>query len=200
MNKKGFTLLELIAVIIIIGVLLMIAIPSVSGIIFSSRDNVYSNNIAAYINEIDTLYKEKKFGPLLDEDQIMMVPIKDISFEKNNTNDSPYGGYDFERSYIIIERSEHGYKLYATVVDTTKRGVFELLSDDVNSSIIKVQDTNNFVKISNYFKCTSGKFDYTAESFYFRGTEYKGYDTYNYKNVGCNATPDYYPIIVFEKA
>src|SRR5690554_320890 len=37
MNKKGFTLVELIAIIVILGVVLVIAIPTVSNIVENSR-------------------------------------------------------------------------------------------------------------------------------------------------------------------
>jgi prepilin-type N-terminal cleavage/methylation domain-containing protein len=37
MNKKGFTLIEIIAVIIVISILLLIAVPSVSRYIEESR-------------------------------------------------------------------------------------------------------------------------------------------------------------------
>ena len=41
-DRKGFTLIEIIAVVIIIGVLALIVVPSVSGYIFNSRKTAYS--------------------------------------------------------------------------------------------------------------------------------------------------------------
>ena len=45
MNKRGFTLIEILAVIIIIGVLLLIAIPSVARYIENSRKSAYVHTI-----------------------------------------------------------------------------------------------------------------------------------------------------------
>ena len=50
-NEKGFTLIELIAVIIIIGVLMMVAIPSVTTLISNSRKEVYVSNAKKYIEQ-----------------------------------------------------------------------------------------------------------------------------------------------------
>ena len=52
--KKGFTLIELIAVIIILGIIALIAIPTVGNVINESRQRaaiVTANNYIAAVNE-----------------------------------------------------------------------------------------------------------------------------------------------------
>lgn len=202
MNKKGFTLIEMIAVIVIIGVLLLIAIPSVSSIIFSSRDNGYANNIDAYFSEVNTLYKSKKFGPLLEEKQIMLVPIKDIEFEKNDTKASPYGAYNLEKSYIIIERTEYGSKMYASIIDSTNRGVFELESGKLTPTSVEINDQSLYTSVLDFFKCGTGsnnkKFEVKPITFGFKGKNYTAIATRNYNKINCSSTPSYYPLIVLE--
>ncbi len=41
MNKKGFTLVELIAVVVVLGIIALIAIPAVSGYMYKAEDNFY---------------------------------------------------------------------------------------------------------------------------------------------------------------
>ncbi len=203
MNKKGFTLIEIIAVIVIIGVLLLIAVPAVSSIIFSARNKTYANNASSFMDEVDALYKSKKYGPLLEEDQIMIVPIKDVTFEKNNYSYSPYGIYDYDKSYVIIVRSNNGYKLYASIIDDTRRGVFEASLETIKGDDIKIQDDTKYVNIKDYFSCSSTsdgcECDINNNVFYFNSTVYKVVETRDYDLDGCIDPTDYYPILVLNK-
>ena len=55
MNKKGFTLTELLAVIVILGVLLTIAVPSVLYINDLLKDNMYDKKLK-FIEQAAQLY------------------------------------------------------------------------------------------------------------------------------------------------
>lgn len=50
LNKKGFTLVELLAVIVILGVIMLIAIPSVGTIIKNSKENSFASSGNMYIS------------------------------------------------------------------------------------------------------------------------------------------------------
>ena len=52
MNKKGFTLIEVMAVLVILGVVLLIAVPSVSTYIVNSRKSNYYTTANSYVDTI----------------------------------------------------------------------------------------------------------------------------------------------------
>ena len=62
MNKKGFTLIEVLAVIVIIGILLIITIPAVSSYIDRANKSSYASNAAAYLDTIRSEYEMKEYG------------------------------------------------------------------------------------------------------------------------------------------
>ena len=55
-DSKGFTLVELLAVIVIMGILMMVAIPSVSRVIENSRKDTYVDIAKSYANAARTLW------------------------------------------------------------------------------------------------------------------------------------------------
>ncbi len=196
-NKNGFTLIEIIAVIVIIGVLLLIAIPAVSSIIFSSRDKTYVNNISSYMTEAELNYKEKRYGPLLDKGEIMVVPIKDITFSKNNNQSSPYAGYDLTNSYILITKSGYGYKVYSSIIDESNRGVFEVSNETINANDIKIQAKEMYPNLKDLFTCTGCQCEVSNTVFDFAGKKYRPAETREDKDNKCEeGTEDFYPIIV----
>jgi type IV pilus assembly protein PilA len=52
-NKKGFTLVELLAVIVILAIILAIAIPSITGLIDNQRRSAFESNVKMIIKGIE---------------------------------------------------------------------------------------------------------------------------------------------------
>lgn len=51
-NKKGFTLVELLAVIVILGVLLLVAVPAISNVIANSKRGVAKDEAIQVLNAL----------------------------------------------------------------------------------------------------------------------------------------------------
>ena len=121
--KKGFTLVELLGVIVILGLIAMIAIPTINTALNSSRQKAYDEQIdtiektaRTYMSKnslklpsqtagskcyvsVDTL---QKVGLLSSDD------IKNPKYKKNSTNDEE--NFEDFNGYVIITFTNNRYK------------------------------------------------------------------------------------------
>ena len=133
-NKKigAFTLIELLAVIIILGVLMIIAIPSVTEYIQTSRKNSYIVTAQSFIDAATTKVNSMEYD-VMDVDATYYLPTKCISFEKGG--DSPFG--EFEESYVVITYDGKGYDYYYTGRDSSNHGIVLTFRELLDESFIE---------------------------------------------------------------
>lgn len=151
MNKKnGFTLIEVIAVIIIIGIVMLVAVPSVMEYIRGSDNEAYASNAMAYLETARAEYSMEEYGDLLDSDEVMIVPIKNITLEKSDGGESPYGLYDYDKCYIIIVPERNGYQYYATMSDANGIGISNKGTNELNKDAVKENIGDTIVPWNTY--------------------------------------------------
>ena len=118
-SKNAFTLIELLAVIIILGVLLIIAIPSVTKYIQDSRRESYVTIVKEYITGASSIVNSSKIQ-LYDLKATYYIPTTCINLESGG--ESPFG--DFEPAYVVVTYSGNNYDYYFTGRDTSSMGVY----------------------------------------------------------------------------
>ena len=184
-NKKlkAFTLVELLAVIVILGVLLVIAVPNVIGAINTSKkkalvniaNNIIQETQKKYANDIDQY--GKYFANYSGDIEITYDINKDLGFAKDESvkgistfvlweentvdpdGDVPLGGQPY--SYIlflytddyIILKWIEGAPYKATDSEVTVNDV--MARDDQNSSLINAfnKETYGILNSSRELKC-----------------------------------------------
>ncbi len=141
MNKnKGFTLIEILATVIIMGIIMLIAVPAVTGYISDTRKEVYIKNAESYIESAARMIMVKKEITIpRREDVTFYLPIQCITIEEGGK--SSYG--DWQRAYVVITYTDGGtYKYYWASVDDSGKTVLlsysKLLKKDliVDSELI----------------------------------------------------------------
>lgn len=122
-NKKGFTLVELLAVIVILGVLLMIAVPAVQNVIKKAKNNATQKQAELFIDAA------KKMA-IIDEATSDMVIYK-LSDLDSDVDKNRFTG-------MVVGLKENGsYKYYIYLNDSVNKktignnnGIFEFASED----------------------------------------------------------------------
>ena len=131
-NTKAFTLIELLAVIIILGVLMIIAIPSVTEYIQTSRRDSYVTMARQYIDGAITKVNSAVL-PMYDIEATYYYPAKCISLEKGG--DSPFG--ELVEAYIVLTYDGSKYDYYWTSRDTANQGILLTDYDLLNESRVQ---------------------------------------------------------------
>lgn len=182
-NNKGFTLIEILAVIVIIGVLALIAIPNVNRLIESSRKKDFIIDAKTYISIFRNGIASREYTTV--DESICSTPksgyynaiqLNQLDLE-NSTAKSPWG-YEYS-GYVVITNKETTsapkgsnkigkIEYYFIGNDTGKNGIFDLVKESelstryvVNKSAINENNTKNEMVITNINSHKSVKgFDY----------------------------------------
>lgn len=120
MNKKGFTLIEVLAVIIIIGIISTIGLVAIQSSISKSRDATVVDLAKAYAESAktmrakETIYYEPKSG------EAVIIPYNKIDGTKvENGEGTGYGDIFQSYCYVGIVNNSGNYYYYVTQVDDT---------------------------------------------------------------------------------
>ena len=108
MNKKGFTLIELIAVVVIMSIIAVIATPNVINMMETGNNKKYISDASNFISKAKYMYNQEKYQNKFKDVNIDNVPAKQISLKDIvgiNADDEkdPHGYlYDLEHSTVAI--------------------------------------------------------------------------------------------------
>lgn len=181
MKRKGFTLVELLVVIVIIALLIIIALISIIMILNKYKKKAYvvdANEMVGSVKELavtDTSLLPKHI------DNPTYIGISDIKLQSGTGTKSPYGSLYSEDSYVKIEKnsSTGSYTYSISLVDNDGNGIEETPIDSLGVEDVKLgnAESNNPTAIYYpngtviYFNPVSGEKCSASESVNTTGTK-----------------------------
>lgn len=137
LNNKGFTMVELLAVITIMSVLLVIAIPTFSRIILNSKRAAYADTALSYIRSAKMKIANKEINKTFDEDTTYYIDVKFLE-ESGVIAPSPFG--DWVEAYVIYTIDRKGIPSYYFLsLDEQGWMIKRKKEDEINKSVV-IQD------------------------------------------------------------
>ena len=116
MNNKGFTLVELIGSMVVLGLMMVLVVPNVVGLLNNSRETVYVEDAKKLVNIAKSKISTKKVTPPGDGQCVFLG----LGYLENGEFDNPPNGgcYDVNRSFVVVKKNANKeYEYYIQLVE-----------------------------------------------------------------------------------
>ncbi len=137
MNKRGFTLVELLASLVILSILMTVAVSSVLRVVETNRQAQYVEDAKKFVAQVEYGIRGKKFPGFkkpTNEGGCIAISLKDI--DTSDFKKAPSGGhYDIAYSFVVLQNSYgddvYYVRLMESIDDKGFRGIYMSAVDDL---------------------------------------------------------------------
>jgi len=127
MNKRGFTLVELLGVITILSIIMLIAIPNITSVLDKNKKESYIADAKKLITQAEYEIRNGNIEKPTS-DQIFKVTLAYLG--TTDVSKDPDGNkYDTTNSYVVVVRKNGYLEYYVNLVSVKGKGI-ELVSKD----------------------------------------------------------------------
>lgn len=122
MKKNGFTLVELLASMVILGILMAITIPNIMGIMSQNKNEKYLEDAKKLVSAAKYKYASTEFvKKKLKANECYKMTLKYLN--NGEFDETPNGGeYDKNNSYVILRKDNSGKtNYYVTITENNTK-------------------------------------------------------------------------------
>lgn len=122
LNNKGFTLVELLAVFVVLGVLMAVTIPNIVGITTANKLQTYAEDAKKFKNSVEYSFRgDSTIEKPSANNECIIANLKYVA--GSEFDNPPYGGkYMMNYSYVIMTKINKQYKYYVQLVEELPDG------------------------------------------------------------------------------
>lgn len=115
-NRKGFTLVELLAVVVILGLMMGIAIPNIMGIIKRQKQSTYLEDAKKMVSRAEYMLRSTTKIEKPKNNQCVAMTLGYL--DNGEFNNPPYGGAYFSTlSYVVVKNYQGKYQYYVQLYE-----------------------------------------------------------------------------------
>lgn len=158
-NNKGFTLVELLAMLVVLGILMGVTIPNITGILTQSKQNALIEDANKMVDSAKIKVATRKTGlnkiPKLENNECAVFTLDYLNDNEDigkGPNDGVYLDHD---SYVVLKKDVNKNKYYVRLVeekDDKYSGIeevdYEILEKEGRKQIKKITTLKNLTKDS----------------------------------------------------
>lgn len=142
MKNNGITIVELIAFIIVLGIIVVLVVPKITGYITDSRDTTMIQNAEIYLDAAKTLYYSSYSYP--EANAVDTLSVCDISLSSGGK--SPYGAtWDCEKSFVSVYNPGNDQYEYAIQLVDSNGNALPLTDEGhLHESLLVVESDGDY--------------------------------------------------------
>lgn len=134
MNRKGFTIIELLATILILSLIMLVAVPNVMSVIDRNKQDTYVEDAKRMITLAEYEVRSNTNIKLPTDGNCVVIFLRTL--DTSEFTEGPEGGeYDLDKSYVVIGRTGSTYEYASTIIenyDGNTRGIPLTTRNDLN--------------------------------------------------------------------
>ncbi len=168
MNRKGFTLIEILAAIVILGIVSAIGIAAVSNNIVETRKSTFLNLARQLANSAREMRGADKLPKDLKDGEALVIPCYSLNGNEIDLSaGTGFGDLLLDYCYVGIVNNKNKYEYYVTAIDSANYGYVALEVDELSKD--NLSNDNDLVAGTNLMP-TSGTL--SAFKVTYNGTQY----------------------------
>lgn len=145
-KNSGFTLVELLAVIVIIGILSFYAVPRITGLFTRSRNKMYVSDSLKFTSMVEQLITSSKIDKP-DNGNSIIVCFKYL--DTNDLNSPPNQGKYIDSSFVVAKNNNGVIEYSVMLVEKIKGGGYKGVELTRVEDLQKDGATNHIKEFSN---------------------------------------------------
>ena len=135
-NNRGFTLIEILAAVVILGILVGVSLPAIVGLFDDSKGKLYVSDARKLISLAE--YKVKASSSVIekpDEGDCILISMRYL--DSTDFDTAPSGGeYLRDSSYVVVKNENGSLEYSATVVEKLTKGGYKGVELSKKSTLI----------------------------------------------------------------
>ncbi len=128
MKKSGFTLVELLASLVILSILMTVAVEAVLKVIESNRKELYVEDAKKFISQVEYNIRANKLG-IVKPTNGNCIAVSLNYLDTSDFKKAPSGGgYDYQSSFVVLKNQSFNDVYYVRLIEDLSNSAFRGIS------------------------------------------------------------------------
>lgn len=121
-NNKGFTLVELLAMLVVLGILIGISVPNITGILSQQRETAFIEEASKLVSTAQMMVSTKREVKRPKDGNCIVFSMDYLDKSKEMVKSPTGGEYLREENFVIVSRTDKRIEYSVRLVEKTETG------------------------------------------------------------------------------